>query len=315
MATNKKKLFSSMFLIFGVSATFSAVVTEGTQTRNNSSGRFPLVSLTMPALQGISNTNTLAKGCFSLLSNPAIEITREVEVMRNGQTVDSNLNSILSERAGKIIGCAVSIAVRTDEISKLLIQSRPNRSQAVKAIQDNLKKNLESDYEIFMDSNQEIFNIPVLIAKGNNGYARDYMAFNDIEIVYKWASDGKKIETQTIVDAGENLAKEKASMIREVVFSGVYSFSTNPMKVNSICTRDIQTINKTKNNKQKIKTEPLAIETYPCIEYFSMNFDGKTVEIRKSGQRWFDAEFFGGGVYAIELSGEKSTGTTIKVDR
>jgi len=314
VVTNKKKLFAGMVLIFGVSATFSAVVTEGTQIRNNSSGRFPLVSLTMPALQEISNTNTMAKGCFSLLSNPTIGITREVEVMRNGQTVDSNFNSILSERAGKIIGCAVAIAVRTDEISKVLIQSRPNRSQAVKAIEANLKKNLESDYEIFMNSNQEIFNIPVLIAKGNNGYARDYMAFNDV--VYKLKSEEKGgVETVTITDGGENLAKEKASMIREIIFNGVYSFSTNPMKVNSICSRNIQPIHKTKSKKNKGKVASSAIENYPCTEYFSMNFDGKTVDIRKSGQRWFDAEFIGGGVYAIELSGEKSTGTTMKVDQ
>lgn len=314
MVTNKKKLFAGMVLIFGVSATFCAVVTEGTQIRNNSSGRFPLVSLTMPALQEISNTNTMAKGCFSLLSNPTIGITRDVEVMRNGQTVDSNFNSILSERAGKIIGCAVAIAVRTDEISKVLIQSRPNRSQAVKAIEANLKKNLESDYERFMNSNQEIFNIPVLIAKGNNGYARDYMAFNDV--VYKLKSEEKGgVETVTITDGGENLAKEKASMIREIIFNGVYSFSTNPMKINSICSRNIQPIHKTKSKKSKGKVASSAIETYPCTEYFSMNFDGKTVDIRKSGQRWFDAEFISGGVYAIELSGEKSTGTTMKVDQ
>jgi hypothetical protein len=314
VVTNKKKLFAGMVLIFGVSATFSAVVTEGTQIRNNSSGRFPLVSLTMPALQEISNTNTMAKGCFSLLSNPTIGITREVEVMRNGQTVDSNFNSILSERAGKIIGCAVAIAVRTDEISNVLIRSRPNRSQAVKAIEANLKKNLESDYEIFMNSNQEIFNIPVLIAKGNNGYARDYMAFNDV--VYKLKSEEKGgVETVTITDGGENLAKEKASMIRETIFNGVYSFSTNPMKVNSICSRNIQPIHKTKSKKVKEKIASSAFETYPCTEYFSVNFDGKTVDIRKSGQRWFDAEFIGGGVYAIELSGEKSTGTTMKVDQ
>jgi hypothetical protein len=314
VVTNKKKLFAGMVLIFGVSATFSAVVTEGTQIRNNSSGRFPLVSLTMPALQEISNTNTMAKGCFSLLSNPTIGITREVEVMRNGQTVDSNFNSILSERAGKIIGCAVAIAVRTDEISNVLIRSRPNRSQAVKAIEANLKKNLESDYEIFMNSNQEIFNIPVLIAKGNNGYAGDYMAFNDV--VYKLKSEEKGgVETVTITDGGENLAKEKASMIRETIFNGVYSFSTNPMKVNSICSRNIQPIHKTKSKKVKEKIASSAFETYPCTEYFSVNFDGKTVDIRKSGQRWFDAEFIGGGVYAIELSGEKSTGTTMKVDQ
>lgn len=314
MATNKKILFVGMGMIFGVSATFCAVVTEGTQIRNNSSGRVPLVSLTMPALQEISNVNTTAKGCFSLLSNPSIGITREVEVLKNGLTVNASFNSILSERAGKIIGCAVAIAVRAEEISKVLIRIRPNRSQAVKVIESNLRKNIETDYEKFINVNQDIFNIQVFVAKGNNGYAREYMAFNDL--VYKIKSDEKGgVEAQAITDGGENLAKEKASMIRETIFNGVYSFSTNPLKVNSICSMNIEASHKSKIERKKEKVEGTTIDSYPCTEYFSVNFDGKTVDIRKSGQRWFDGEFIGGGVYAIELSGEKSTGTTMKVDQ
>ena len=67
--------------------------------------------------------------------------------------------------------------------------------------------------------------------------------------------------------------------------------------------------------KTPVAVEAARGEPYPCAEFYTIKFDGTAVDVRKSGQRWFDAEYVGGAVYSIELSGEKSTGTTKKVER
>jgi len=224
--------------------------------------------------------------------------------------MSAELNDVLAENKGKIYGCTAAISAHADELSKTLRQMRPDRITALKIIKEAYSKRIASDYANWQDANQDAFGGPVLIAKDNNGHSKEYMAFNDVNWQKEraktnvsggggWGNGSSSIDDVGIkvnVDAGENSAKEKGGIIREIITDGVYSFFTNSETINSVC------------------VVPGA-KSQNCKETYSMKFDGTSIDVRKNGQRWFDSEFIGGAVYAIEMSGEKSTGTTKKMER
>ena len=277
----------------------SRVENDATQSRTSASERVPLVSLVMPALQELGAANKVAEGCFALLSNPTVKLLRHVEVKKDGRTMNLELDSYLSSSAGKLMGCSAAISQRAEAISKELRGKRPTREQAVKIVKATLGKFLVEDYKAFQAANQQAYDAPVMIAKGNNGYSREFVAYNDVVVtVDRHAVDptSKAPILKTLIDGGENSTIPRAGNIREIITDGVFSFYTNPITVASMCTAPGR-------------------EPYGCDTTYSVKFDGYAVDIRKNGQRWFDSEVIGGAIYAIELSGEKSTSTTRKVER
>lgn len=309
MKAAKKLIVMGVMVACGLPA-IGAVQNEGAQSRNSASERVPLVTLVMPALQQIADKNRVAAGCFALLSNPTLKLTHEAEVKKDGRMLNRQADQVLSEMAGKIIGCTVAIASHSDELSKALRQSRPTREQALALVRSHFDKRLTPDYEQFQARNQAAYDVPVMVAKDNNGHSKEYVAYNDVEVQIErqstdvsdgggfmtGSSSGKSLSLKTIIDGGENTVKAKAGIIREIITGGVFSFYSNPTTIDTFCKR------------------PNAAAR-PCQETYSVKFDGSALDVRKNGVRWLDSEFLGGSAYAIELSGEKTTGTTRKVER
>ena len=317
---------------------------QNTQTRTSASERVSMMTLLMPALEEVASADsthhTAAYGCFNLLTKPVVSLAREAPVQRNGLLVDAEANAILSERAGKVLGCATGLSYHIEDVFYQMERSRPTREVAIQMLKTHLNKTFEADYSYFRDKNQAVYDIPVFVAAGNNGFSNPYIAYNDRVLQNDRNSgghDGKgwSVHYKTLIDGGENAAREKASLIREIVYGGIYSWSTNPTQIATLCPDEVAVeqkpaqVNKTpaKPAKKpakaakasKVVTAPVEVPAFvppakhECTETYTAKFDGANLEIRRNGQPWYTSDLIGGATFAIELSGETSTGTSFKV--
>ncbi len=239
------------------------------------------------------NNSKIIEGCLNLLSNPISKLTfrkgAKTEVLKSGLPFEPDLQERMSEISGKLIACSFALSESAVIASPKLIAQRPERHKAISIIAEVLSKHMDASYTNFQLQNQHLFSNPTFIAQGNGGFSQEYQEYNDLYGQGVMNLKGQGNQVQMIQDGGVNDSRKAGGTVREVIFDKVASFYTRPTMTNEPCSKGL------------------------CKANYSLIFDNGALSIKRNGQRFFDDEYVGGASYSIDISGDRSSGTSFKV--
>jgi len=297
MKPNKILLASFLVLSATASLAQSGVINRGTQDRAAASERHNLRAELVDAM-GRSSSKS-AKVCRQLLSNPGVEFVggATTHVLRTGLTASVEVNQQLGVNGARAMLCAAALAELAEPLADILKRMKPTRDQARAETQKVVDQRFSETFTKIARENRGLEKAIFKVSENNAGASRPYVVANETFFRFvpnpgaaQGGGDGRNFEV--VVDAGENNIASRAGPIREVIFRGVMAFETAaPTEINLPC------------------------GTGFCKHSMSLTWDNRELKIFKDGRPWFDAENLGGAVFAVELTGERTTGTMRKVER
>lgn len=295
MADFKKSIF--VFSLVTLAATAyaqSGVVNRGTQDRAAASERHNLRAELVDALSQSSSKS--AQVCASHLSSPGIEFRAGVElnVLRSGATASKEINDALSRNGGRAILCAAVLAELAEPLADSLKKMKPTREQARAETLKIVNARFSAEYKKLAQANPKLGEAEFKVSEKNGGASKPYFAANEIHVRHFPRPDPMDFTPhfEVLVNGGENQVASKAGPYREVIFRGVMAYETaKPTEINLPCKAGF------------------------CTSFATLTWDNRELKIFKDGRPWYDSENLGGAVFAVELSGERTTGTMRKVER
>ena len=295
MANPKKSIFALTLVAAAATASAqSGVVNRGTQDRAAASERHNLRAELVDALAQSSSKS--AQVCASHLSSPGVEFRDGVElnVLRSGATASKEINDALALKGARAIVCAATLAELAEPLADSLKQMKPTREQARAETLKIVNSRFSAEYKKLAQANPKLAEAEFKVSEKNGGASKPYFAPNEIHVRHFPRASDQDLTPQfeVLVNGGENQVASKAGPYREVIFRGVMAFETaKPTEINLPC------------------------KTGFCKSFASLTWDNRELKIFKDGRPWFDSENLGGAVFAVELSGERTTGTMRKVER
>lgn len=316
---NAKQTLAAVFAIASCIPAFSASTNQTTGNRTGASARVPHMSVIGPALGILGRDSEVARECLHSLTSPVTEFDFSIPdlglmhdapviVSSVGETASAQLNADMSRQTGEIIVCLEAIALHAEEIQATIRSAKPDRVHAIQIVGAAFAKKLDADYKTFKDASPGAFGVQTLVADGNNG-------FSQYSLIYK--KPGTSPNNFNTVDLKGNVFHAiNGHPAREAITKGVFSFYTNPARIQTLCaipTPPTAKAAKIKGVDKAPAGDGAAPSFYPCAATYVVKFNGTELEVRKDGQRWFDNEYLGGVAYAIEISGEKGSSTNTQV--
>ena len=267
-------------------------VLKGTQNSQSTTTSVPLMSIIIPAMQMASQKSEVTEKCFDHFSNQVVKIENNEDILVNyeGKLFEndslvvtaskfSQYESKLLHLAGRTLLCSISVSTIAVDAMREINKQKPTRDRAIKIASEFFEKRLSSEYNNLISVENPNFNITTAVEQGNGGYSKTTIG----------PPGGYPPGTQFMVVT--NVSKHV--QVREVVFNGIYAYSTRPTRVKSTC----------KNTEGD----------FPCTSTYTMRYTNGDLNILKNGQPYFNNEFIDGATYTLELSNESSTSTNKKV--
>lgn len=286
--------FSVLSLAAMSAAAQSGVVNRGTQDRAAASERHNLRFELVDALS--RSSSKAAQVCAEHLASPGISFREgaEVRVLRSGATESAQVNEALSIRAARTILCAAALSELAEPLADSLRRTKPNRVQARTETLKIVDSQFSEIYRNLAQANRGLERAEFKVSQNNAGATKPFVAANEVHVRHIPRADPKDLTPQfeVVVQGGENQVASRAGPYREIIFRGVMAFETaKPTEINLPCPNGF------------------------CKSFVSLTWDNRELKIFKDGRPWFDSENLGGAVFAVELSGERTTGTMRKVER
>jgi len=295
MADFKKSFFTFSLVAAATTAVAqSGVVNRGTQDRAAASERHNLRAELVEALSKSSSKS--AQVCAAHLATPGIEFRDgvEVNVMRNGMTAAKEVNDALALRGARAMICAAAVSEMAEPLADSLKKMKPTREQARAETLKIVNSRFSAEYKKLAQANPKLVEAEFKVSEKNGGASKPFFQANEIHVRHlpRTGAEDWTPQFEVLVNGGENQVASKAGPYREVIFRGVLAYETaKPTEINLPCKSGF------------------------CKSFAALTWDNRELKIFKDGRPWYDSENLGGEVFAIELSGERTTGTMRKVER